>query len=61
MDGDYELYSVFIFTDVPELDRLPRSYRVMFGLMSRIPVVRDMGRILRYRFCSFGQIRCVIA
>ncbi len=38
------------FTSVPELTRLPGPYRVMLGLMHRFPAVRDMGRVLHYRF-----------
>ncbi|MFN2557474.1 MAG: class I SAM-dependent methyltransferase, partial [Nitriliruptorales bacterium] len=42
--------SEIIFTEIPELDRLTWPYRVLIGLMARVPAVRKMGRILRYRF-----------
>jgi len=36
--------------DMPYLDRLPRSGRISMRMMSHVPVLRDAGRILRYRF-----------
>ncbi len=45
-----EFDSEINFTEMPELDRLPRAYHVIIRLLGRVPVVRGMGRILRYRF-----------
>jgi O-methyltransferase involved in polyketide biosynthesis len=36
--------------DMPELDKLPRSGRMSLAGASRIPKLRDMGRIMRFRF-----------
>lgn len=36
--------------DMPYLDRLPLSGRISMRLMAHVPVLRDVGRILRYRF-----------
>ncbi|MDI3402292.1 class I SAM-dependent methyltransferase [Streptomyces cavernicola] len=36
--------------DVPGLDHLPRSGRLGMRLLAHIPVLRDIGRILRYGF-----------
>lgn len=36
--------------DMPYLDRLPLSGRIGMRLMARVPVLRDVGRILRFRF-----------
>jgi len=36
--------------DMPGLDKLPASGRVGMWVMTRIPGVRDIGRILPYRF-----------
>lgn len=45
-----EFESAMTFADIPELDRLSGAYRVVIGLVGRIPAVRNLGRILRYRF-----------
>jgi O-methyltransferase involved in polyketide biosynthesis len=36
--------------DVPGLEKMPPSGRVSMWVMARIPGLRDIGRILRYRF-----------
>ena len=36
--------------DMPGLDLLPLGGRVQMGVLARLPVLRDVGRILRYRF-----------
>ncbi|GAA3443304.1 class I SAM-dependent methyltransferase [Planomonospora venezuelensis] len=36
--------------DMPGLDRLPAAGRVQMWIVARIPGLRDIGRILRYRF-----------
>ncbi|MFK0296456.1 class I SAM-dependent methyltransferase [Streptomyces sp. NPDC090442] len=38
------------FLNVPELARLSKPSQMMFRAMDRIPAVRSMGRLLRYRF-----------
>ncbi|MFM9372541.1 class I SAM-dependent methyltransferase [Streptomyces sp. Da 82-17] len=38
--------------DVPGLDHLPASGRLGMRLLARIPVLRDIGRILRYDFAA---------
>jgi hypothetical protein len=37
--------------DMPGLDKLPLSGRISLAVASRIPKLRDMGRITRFRFC----------
>lgn len=36
--------------DMPGVDRLPLAGRVQLGVLARIPRLRDIGRILRYRY-----------
>ena len=36
--------------DMPGLNLLPLAGRVQMGVLARLPVLRDVGRILRYRF-----------
>ncbi|MGH3906454.1 MAG: hypothetical protein ACRDTE_20080 [Pseudonocardiaceae bacterium] len=37
--------------DMPGLDKLPTSGRLAMWVLARTPGFRDIGRILRYRFC----------
>jgi O-methyltransferase involved in polyketide biosynthesis len=36
--------------DMPGLDKLPKSGRISLAVTARIPMLRDMGRIMRFRF-----------
>ncbi len=38
------------FLDIPEMAAFSKASRTVFKLMNRVPTLRNMGRLLRYRF-----------
>ena len=38
------------FLDIPEMATFSKASRTVFKLMNRVPTLRNMGRLLRYRF-----------